>query len=151
MRLSLSFTLISSAPATTCLLVRIQPFESKMKPEPVPLAPPSTPPLLRDSITTTAGMTRATAVITALDSSMCTWLTALPVGSLSVPLELERRRLETATAEREPETMAETSAIVITGTTPRERGSRGCVPSGDAPDQAGVSQVGRVGWLGGGP
>src|SRR4029079_17636312 len=104
-----------------------------------------------DSITTTAGMTRATAVITALDSSMCTWLTELPVGSFVTPLELRRMRFDTAAAVSEPETIAVTKAMVMTETMPRLRCARGCAGWGDAPDQAGVSQVGRVGWLGGGP
>ena len=120
-----------------------------MSPEPTPFAPPSTPPLLREVMVTTAGITLFTAVITALDSSMCTSLTLLPVGS-----ELADglcSRLATAAAEREPETMAVTSAMVRTGTkpkpwlSPREE-------AGGWLGQAGVArQVELVGCVGGGP
>jgi hypothetical protein len=41
--------------------------------------------------------------------------------------------------------------MVMTGTTPRPRRSRDGDPGAVAPPHAGVSHVGRVGWLGGGP
>ena len=118
-----------------------------MKPEPTPLAPP-----LLDWITTTPGMTRATAVITALDSSRRTWLTELPAGTLGEPPEVGRSRFATAAAESEPETMAVTSAIMTTGMRLRPRRSRGARSDDVALNPATVpSQLGRVGWLGGGP
>jgi hypothetical protein len=100
-------------------------------------------------MTTTAGITLATAVITALDSSMCTWLTELPLGSLSVLPEVGRSRFATAAAEREPEITAVTRAMVTTGMAPKPPRLSGEAGS-EARDQDGLFQV-VVGWLGVGP
>ena len=75
---SLRTTVSWVAPSTTWRLVRIQPFESKMKPEPMPLCPPNTPWLV-EAILTTAGIALEAAVMTADDSSTVTLLTLVPV------------------------------------------------------------------------
>src|SRR3989337_3359887 len=120
-----------------------------MNPEPMPFAPPTTPPSLRAVMVTTAGITLATAVITALDSSRCTWLTEVPVGPFGeLPVGV-RRRFATAAADRQPETMAVTSAMVTTDRAPRPRRSRGAGGGAGAAAQAGgAAPGGRVGLVG---
>ncbi len=122
-----------------------------MKPEPTPFAPPRAPPVLEEVMTTTDGMTRATAVITALDSSRWTWLTGVPVEPVGALPLVGRSRFATAAAESEPETTAVTSAIVTTCSMPRPRRSRVATAGGSAFGQVGACQTGGAGWLDGGP
>ena len=122
-----------------------------MNPEPIPLLPPAADEL-RAVMVTTEGMTRATAPITALDSSIRTWLTLLPTGAFRSLEVAGRSRLATAAAESEPETMAVTRAIATTPAGPTRLGSCG-PPDPDAPaGQIGPApQASRVGWVGAGP
>src|SRR5574338_915150 len=125
-----------------------------MTPEPVPLAPPKTPPAWVRMVTT-AGATLLTAVMTALDSSMRTSLTLSVLSPWfdatgAADDEGSRRRFVTPTAERPPERMPATMAMAMIGTAPRPRRVVGAAGGSVAGwlDQAGApSQVGRAGSL----
>src|SRR5262245_27946889 len=107
-----------------------------MKPVPMP------PPLwVCDWILTTAGIALLTALITADDSSMCTWETFVPSGVCVEGLPFSSaRRVVTAAADSEPEMMPATTA---SATTPplatRRRSGRGAAAAiGGCVDQGGT-------------
>ncbi|MGH2800096.1 MAG: hypothetical protein ACRDM0_21040, partial [Thermoleophilaceae bacterium] len=77
---------------------------------------------------TTEGATCSTALMTALDSSMRTSLTASPSGIVSVApssTRAGRSAFETATADSAPDTMPAMTAMRMMGSAPRRlrRGS----------------------------
>ena len=127
-----------------------------MKPDPTPDCDWPNRPELEEAMVTTAGMTLSVALITADDSSTFT-VVALEPASVWVPVGADaagRSAVETAAAERPPETMPTTRAIAATGSSPGVRrstvGEDGWPATGGRVDHAGaVCQVaGRTGGVG---
>src|SRR5439155_13379887 len=106
-------TWIWLAPSTTWRLVRIQPFELKMKPDPEPRDPCPD----RTWMVTTAGETFFTASVMAEVWSRRTLLTVVPPLVLEERAEVAscRSRLVIATALKLPESIPTTRAITTRG------------------------------------
>src|SRR5918995_7208137 len=109
-------------------------------------------------ILTTAGIALATALMTADDSSMRTCDTFVPRGVCEpwAVASSSRRRLETAAAERDPDTMPAATATATIAPEPRPRRSPetgAALAIGGRVDQAGTAlrSGGLAGCDGGGP